>query len=125
MSKIFYIGIGGFVGASLRYLVGGWVHKLVDKPWLPYGTFAVNMIGCLLIGVIMGFVESRQFMTPEARLFIVTGLLGSLTTFSTFAYESFSLFRDGETVAALANAALHLFAGLFFVALGFALSRVF
>ncbi len=123
MLKILYIGLGGFVGASLRYLIGGWVHKLIDKPWLPYGTFAVNMLGCFLIGLILGLAESRQFLTPEARLFIVTGLLGSLTTFSTYAFESFSLFRDGRLCISLLNVAVHLIIGLLLVALGAALSR--
>ncbi len=123
MVKILYIGCGGFVGASLRYLIGGWVHRLIDKPWLPYGTFAVNMLGCLLIGMIMGLSESRQFLTPEARLFIVTGVLGSLTTFSTYAFESFNLYRDGELAASLVNIGLHVLVGLLFVALGVALSR--
>lgn len=124
MAKILYIGFGGFIGATLRYVIGGWVHRFIDKPWLPYGTFAVNMLGCFLIGLIMGLSESRQFLTPEARLFVVTGLLGSLTTFSTYALESFSLFRDGETVASLTNIGMHVVVGLLFVALGMALARM-
>jgi len=125
MGKILYIGLGGFIGASLRYMIGGWVHRLIDKPWLPYGTFAVNMLGCLLIGLIMGLTESRQFLTPEARLFFVTGFLGSLTTFSTYAFESFNLFRDGEAIASVANIGVHIIIGLACVALGMTLSRVF
>jgi CrcB protein len=123
MAKIVYIGLGGFVGASLRYLIGGWVHRLIDKPWLPYGTFAVNMLGCFFIGLIIGLSESRQFLTPEMRLFIVTGLLGSLTTFSTYALESFNLFRDGEIAASLVNVGIHVVVGLVCVALGMMLSR--
>ena len=123
MAEILYIGLGGFVGASLRYLIGGWVHRLIDKPWLPYGTFAVNMLGCFFIGLIIGLSETRPFITPEARLFIVTGLLGSLTTFSTYALESFNLFRDGQVAASLFNVAMHVVVGLLFVALGMILSR--
>lgn len=124
MTKIIYIGLGGFVGASLRYVIGGWVHRMIDKPWLPYGTFAVNMLGCFFIGFIIGLSESRQFITPEVRLFIVTGLLGSLTTFSTYALESFNLYRDGQVVASLVNIGMHVIVGLLCVVLGVALSRV-
>ncbi len=123
MIKLLYVGVGGFIGASLRYLIGGWMHKVIDEPWLPIGTFTVNIIGCLLIGVLMGLAESRQFLRPEVRLLLITGLLGSLTTFSTFAYESFSLFRDGESIAGLANMGVHLFIGLIAVAIGLAIAR--
>ena len=123
MLKIIYVGVGGFIGAVLRYLIGGWVHKLLDEPWLPVGTFVVNMLGCLLIGVLMGLVETRQFVRPEMRLLLITGLLGSLTTFSTFAYESISLFRSGESLAAMMNVGGQLFIGLIAVFLGMALAK--
>jgi fluoride exporter len=123
MLKIIYVGVGGFIGAILRYLIGGWVHKLLNEPWLPVGTFVVNMLGCLLIGVLMGLVETRQFVRPEMRLLLITGLLGSLTTFSTFAFESISLFRNGESVAAMMNVGGQLFIGLIAVFLGMALAK--
>jgi len=121
--RLIYIGIGGFIGAILRYAIGGWMHKVVNQPWLPVGTFAVNMIGCFFIGLLMGMVETRQFLRPEMRLLLITGLLGSLTTFSTFAYESFSLLRDGQSLAALLNIGGQLLIGLFAVMIGVALAR--
>ncbi len=121
--RLIYIGIGGFIGAILRYAIGGWMHKVVNQPWLPVGTFAVNMIGCFFIGLLMGMVETRQFLRPEMRLLLITGLLGSLTTFSTFAYESFGLLRDGQSLAALLNIGGQLLIGLFAVMIGVALAR--
>ena len=123
MIKLVYVGVGGFIGAVLRYTIGGWIHKTLDEPWLPIGTFTVNVLGCLFIGLLMGLAETRQFLRPELRLLMVTGLLGSLTTFSTFAYESFSLFRDGESMAAIMNIGGQLLVGLIAVILGIALSR--
>lgn len=123
MLKFFYVGIGGFVGAILRYSIGGWVHKLLKDPWLPFGTATVNILGCLFIGLLMGLAETRQFLRPELRLLVVTGLLGSLTTFSTFAYESVGLFRNGESIAALLNMGGQLIIGLVAVILGLALAR--
>ncbi len=110
--KFLYVGLGGFIGALLRYVIGGFAHEIFSKTWLPVGTFVVNMLGCFLIGLLMGLAESRQVLTPEVRLLVVTGLLGSLTTFSTFAYESSTLLRDGELLFAAVNIGLQLVVGL-------------
>ncbi len=122
--KFVYVGIGGCIGALLRYVIGGFMHEIFNKTWLPVGTFTVNMVGCFFIGLLMGLAESRQMLTPEVRLFIVTGLLGSLTTFSTFAYESSGLLRDGEVLLALSNIGLHVIMGLVAVYGGHMLSQV-
>mgnify|MGYP001072897663 CR=1 FL=1 len=124
MMKILYVGMGGFLGAILRYVVSGVTQSVFHKPDWPVGTFVVNMIGCVFIGFLMGLVESRQMLTPEVRLLLITGLLGGLTTFSTFAYESTSLLRDGGLAAALLNIALHITIGMMAVVVGLAISRV-
>ena len=124
MLLIGLIGAGGFVGAIMRYLVQGWVHDLLRNPWFPYGTLAVNVIGCLLIGLLAGLVESRQLFGPEARGLLLVGLLGGFTTFPTFSYETIALLRDGEAISALANVALQVGLGLAAVGAGYSLSRL-
>ncbi len=124
MLLILCVGAGGFLGAVARYIVGGWVQDLLQKPSFPYGTLTVNVVGCLLIGALMGLVESRQLFGPEIRAFLLIGLLGGFTTFSTFGYETMALIRGGETVAAVANVSLQVGLGLAAVWSGYSLSRL-
>lgn len=112
MFKLVIVGIGGFIGSVARYLVGGWVHQLMNNPWFPFGTLAVNIIGCFLIGLLGGLSESHQVFSPETRLFLFIGVLGGFTTFSSFGYETFALARDGELLAAVININLQIFLGL-------------
>jgi fluoride exporter len=124
MPGIFYVGIGSFVGGVLRYLLSNWVHKILDNPWFPYGTLAVNGIGCLMIGFLAGLAENRSVFTAEARLFIFIGILGGFTTFSSFALETFSLARNAQNAAAAMNIALELILGLMSVWIGNVLARL-
>lgn len=112
VTQLLWVGAGGFIGSISRYALGGAVHRLLPGAAFPYGTLAVNVLGCLLIGLAAGLTESRQVLGPEARLFLILGFLGSFTTFSTFGYETLALARDAETLAAAGNVALHLVAGL-------------
>ncbi len=80
MAKILIVGIGGFFGAILRYWIGGWAQNLSGSSSFPYGTLAVNLIGCLAIGLLSQLAEASQIMTPETRLFLFIGLLGAFTT---------------------------------------------
>lgn len=121
---ILFIGLGGFLGALCRYWASGLAQRVIDRPWFPYGTLTVNLVGCLLIGFVMGLVETRQLMSPESRLFFVIGFLGSFTTFSTFSFETFELFQDGEFFFAIVNMVVSIIAGLFAVWLGYRLSSV-
>lgn len=108
----------------MRYVVGSLVHRLLDKPFFPYGTLTVNILGCLLIGMLSGLVESRQLFTPEIRVFVFIGFLGSFTTFSTFGYEVFNFARDGEFTLSIANVLLHLLLGFSAVGAGYGLSKI-
>jgi CrcB protein len=124
VAAILWVGVGGFLGSVLRYLVGGWVHRGFNSPWFPYGTLVVNVTGCLGIGFLAGLAESRQVFNPEARLFVFIGVLGGFTTFSTFAYETSAFLDDGQIIAASLNVGLHVILGLVAVWLGGFLSRI-
>ena len=117
------VGAGGFVGSVLRFLIAGWVQNALPRTTFPYGTLAVNVSGCLAIGVLAGLFEMRQLFGLEARLFLVIGVLGGYTTFSSFAYETLVLARDAEMARALANVALQTVLGLAAAWIGYTLVR--
>ncbi|MFH1856041.1 MAG: fluoride efflux transporter CrcB [Candidatus Omnitrophota bacterium] len=119
MRNIFIVGIGGFVGAVLRYVLSGAFQKISHYPWFPFGTLAVNLIGCFLIGILGGYADNAGAFSANVRLFLFLGILGAFTTFSTFGYETLALVRDYEIFAALLNVGLHVGVGLFFVWLGY------
>ena len=124
LSQSLLVGAGGFVGAILRFGVSGWVHRLAGFSGFPYGTLVVNVAGCLAIGLLAGLAESRQLLTPETRLLLLIGVLGSFTTFSTFGYETLALVRDGALIRAAANVTLHVGLGLGAAWGGLVLSRI-
>lgn len=105
------VGAGGFVGSALRFVVSGWAQRLAATGGFPYGTLLVNVIGCLLIGLLGGLAEYRQVLEPGTRLFLMIGILGGFTTFSTFAYESLSLAQDAEYFKVIANTLLQVVLG--------------
>ena len=119
---VLLVGSGGFVGSVLRYLAGLLVQHLSGGSAFPYGTLAVNVLGCLLIGFLNGLTEGRQVFSPETRGLIFIGLLGGFTTFSSFGYETIALARDGQVVGAFSNVALQLALGLGAVWVGYRLS---
>lgn len=118
------VGSGGFIGALARYGLSGLVHRQVPFATFPYGTVAVNLMGCCAIGVIAGLAESRQLFGPEFRTFALIGLLGGFTTFSTFGYETFAMLRDAEYLRVAANVGVHVILGLALVWLGYALTTL-
>jgi CrcB protein len=97
----------------------------MGKPWFPYGTLAVNIIGCFLIGLLSGISESHQIFSPEMRLLIFVGFLGGFTTFSTFGYEVYTFVHDGQVLSSISNIILHLILGLGSVWIGYIFSRLF
>lgn len=123
MLKYIYIGAGGFIGSVLRYIVSGAVSGIAGSTSFPFGTFSVNMAGCFLMGFGGGLMEERQIFSPEIRMFLFVGILGSFTTFSTFGYESFVLAKDGQIFTTLVNIGLQIFIGLLAVWGGYLLSR--
>ncbi len=121
MTKLLLIGAGGFCGAVLRYLLSGWAHRVYGGV-LPVGTLLVNLVGCFALGVLMTLVE-RQALSPEVRLALGVGLLGALTTFSTFGYETVELVRRGALAPALGNVAGNVVLGVAAVWAGMAAVR--
>jgi CrcB protein len=124
MAQIFLVGIGGFVGSILRYILSGWIHKFLDNPWFPYGTLGVNVLGCFLLGLLAGLADHRSLFTSETRVLMFIGVLGGFTTFSTFAFETFSLAKNTQNLAALINIVLQLVLGLLGVWVGNILARL-
>ncbi len=118
MHPIVLVGIGGFIGAVLRYLMSGFVQNLTQSVTFPHGTLAVNLTGCFLMGIFSHLVESQAGMTAEMRLFLMVGLLGSFTTYSTFSSETLNLLQDHGLSLALINMGTHIILGLSAVLLG-------
>jgi CrcB protein len=112
------IGLGGFAGAILRYLVSGWVQNRSGSIIFPYGTAAVNLIGCFIIGLLTFLVETRSSFSVETRAFVLIGLLGSFTTFSTFGSETLMLLRNGRIDMAALYAGGQVVLGVLMVWLG-------
>ena len=114
------VGIGAALGAWLRWGLGTW---LKSSPSLPLGTLAANLIGGFLVGLAVATFADRVELAPAWRLFIITGFLGGLTTFSTFSAESVALLLRGDYGWAFVHAGAHLFGSLALTALGIATYR--
>ena len=106
MGKVLLVGVGGFLGSIARYLVSGYIQDRTGELF-PFGTLAVNVIGCFVIGGLSELVEARAFLSPETRALMVVGVLGGFTTFSAFGNETVNLLRDGEWAFAAMNLLTH------------------
>jgi CrcB protein len=91
------VGLGGGIGSIARYLCQKWFNENYPHPF-PWGTFAVNLAGCFLIGIIYAASEKTVILSPQTRLLLITGICGGFTTFSTFAFENMNLLRSGDIV---------------------------
>ena len=105
------VAVGGALGSVARYLFSTAVLRATGSLF-PVGTFAVNVTGCFVFGLIAGAAEQRVQLAPEMRMFLLVGILGGFTTFSSYAFESFALVRDGQFAAAAINIAGQVVAGL-------------
>ena len=110
------VGIGAALGAWLRWALGMGLNPIF--PTVPLGTLAANLLGGYLVGVAVAFFGQHPGLSPEARLFAITGFLGGLTTFSTFSAEVVTLLARTQYFWALATASVHLFGSLAMTALG-------
>ena len=116
MAQFLWVGVGGFFGAVVRYLVSGWAQRWMIGSF-PLGTLVVNVAGCFALGALMAWLD-RGWLSPAMRQLLAVGFLGALTTFSTFGYETFDLLRGGEAGLALLSVAANLLVGLLAVWLG-------
>ena len=122
---ILIIGAGGFVGAVLRYLAILSMQLFKTKSSIPLGTLLVNVVGCLLIGFLAVMAENSSLISAETRNFLIVGILGAFTTFSTFGYESVSLLKDGMSLHFALNIGLQLVLGFLAVWAGMNLAKLF
>jgi len=119
MKELLIVMAGGGLGSAGRYLLSGWVlHRAVNWQF-PLGTFAVNVLGCLGVGLLGGLVVKHDLLSPELRLFLFTGIAGGFTTFSAFGLETFYLLRRGEVGVAAAYVALSVLVGMLVLWAGF------
>lgn len=118
------VAMGGAIGSMARFGVSSLVVKQVNPVNFPWGTFSVNVLGCMLAGVFLLVAESMQSISQEARLFVVTGLLGGFTTFSAFGIETLGLLRRGEMLIAISYASLSIIVGVLAMWLSYSLLKV-
>ena len=117
MTDYLFIGLGGFLGANARYLVGGWAAKVYGSTF-PYGTFLINVTGSFFIGLVLTLITERFIAPPNFRLFFIVGFTGAYTTFSTYMFESLSLVQERAYLAAIAYALGSIAVGLVAVTAG-------
>ncbi|MBP7961746.1 MAG: fluoride efflux transporter CrcB [Caldilineaceae bacterium] len=123
MNRFLVIALGAALGANARYFVGQWAGERFGSAY-PYGTFLVNVTGSLVLGFLLTLGMGKINLSPELRLFLAVGFLGSYTTFSSYAVESFALFQGGSPWGALINVAGNNLVGLICALLGVYLAKV-
>jgi CrcB protein len=111
MMNLILVAIGGALGSAARYLVDGAVYRIAPATF-PYGTLIVNTTACLVFGVLMGVGDEQLVVGSRARSFLLIGVLGGYSTFSTFTFETFQLMRDAEWSLAMINGFGHPILGV-------------
>ncbi len=124
IQQLLVVGFGGFFGAISRYSISSWVQKRTPN-FQVAGTLIVNVIGCLLIGLLMGFILQKTWLadSPRMKLLLITGFLGSLATFSTFGYEPVQSIQIQDMRTAFLNVSLNLVLGIIAVFAGLLIAQ--
>ncbi len=122
MNKLVLIAAGGALGALARYGLAGFVHRFVPADF-PYGTAAVNVLGCFLFGLVFALADERMYIRPDLRVFLLVGFMGAFTTFSTYIFESAQLVRDFQWLLAGVNLSVQIVLGFGALFLGMAAGR--
>jgi CrcB protein len=94
VKELFLLALAGGMGALSRYFVSSWITNRIAAHPLPWGTFIVNVLGCFLFGILWILARERSIISPKSAFYILTGFIGSFTTFSTFTFEVFLLFQQ-------------------------------
>ncbi|MFZ4621394.1 MAG: fluoride efflux transporter CrcB [Bacteroidota bacterium] len=118
MEKYLFIGLGGFLGSIARFGIASFIQNKTESLF-PYGTMAVNIAGCFIIGLLMTLFQERIIVSQNIRLFLVIGILGGFTTFSSFSYDTFAMMKSGNLFGAGLNAGMSLFGCLVATWVGF------
>jgi CrcB protein len=121
MQQFFIVGIGSFLGGGLRYLISVFFNQKIN-PDFPYATLAVNLLGCLLIGVFYSLFE-KSLINNDWKLFLTTGLCGGFTTFSAFSMESLQLFKQGNLFAMLMYIIISIVLGIALTYAGYLIAK--
>ena len=123
MLNLLVIGLGGFIGAVMRYLVSGWAHRLLGSAF-PYGTLVVNIMGSFLLGLFITLVTTKIILPYPLKNFIAIGMLGAFTTFSTFSYETVMLIQNNLLWATIGNILLNVLMAILALWLGIVAARM-
>ena len=121
--KLIWIGLGGLLGTLARYGLSGLVDRRFGETF-PTGTLVVNLVGCLLAGIVFQLLQERFLVDPVVRATVLIGFLGGFTTFSSFGLQTFTLLREGEMAMASLNMIASNLLGLFLVWAGYSLARI-
>jgi CrcB protein len=122
-SKLALIAVAGTVGTLSRYWLSGLIHRMFGSDFA-YGTLAVNVIGCLLFGLVWALAEERMAIPVVARTVILVGFMGAFTTFSTFAFETMNYVKDNQLMLAFLNVAANCILGFAAIVSGVWIARV-
>jgi len=122
LKNLVIVAIGGGVGSALRYLLQETLHRQIDN-FEPYGTFVVNIIGCLLLGLLAGYAEQERLISTSVNLLLISGFCGGFTTFSTFAHQGHTLFISNKPIQAILYIGLSVIIGLLAAYFGYRLTK--
>jgi CrcB protein len=121
--RVLWVALGGAFGSACRYLLDGAVYRVMPATF-PYGTFVVNVTGCLVFGLLIGAAENRLAVGTLARSFVLIGILGGFTTFSSYAFETLQLVRGGDWWHGVVNAVGQMIVGLLAMWIGIVVTRM-
>jgi len=124
LRTLLLIGLGGFLGSISRFLIALGLNRIFQSV-IPIGTLAVNILGCLLIGIIYSLAEQKNMLSPEFRVFLGVGFCGGFTTYSSFAFDKFSLIKTGDFLMLSVYVGASVFLGLIAVYLGSQIHKLF